>query len=213
MKDECRLVLVTQKGQTPLTNYLDFVETCISGGVTAVQLREKALDRDGLKQLARQLQEILRPKAIPLIMNDDVNLALAVDADGLHLGQSDGNIRAARDAIGPDKILGLSVNSMEQIQSANTQPIDYIGVSAIFPTKNKPNVEFIWGCDGLQTAVQHSVHPAVAIGGIDLNTIADVVETGVYGVAAIGAFHDADDPARAASEMIQHIQRREKNAA
>ena len=141
-----KLILITQKLNKDFCEYASFLKICIQNGVTCVQLREKSLDNKSLLCLALKIKKFLYPFKIPFIINDNIELALHINADGLHLGQEDGSVFYARKLLGPNKILGLTVNSFEQIEKANDFPIDYIGVGAIFYTKNKPNIQKIWGC-------------------------------------------------------------------
>jgi len=198
-------MLVTNKQDSSLKEYLDFVIACVESGVTSVQLREKKLSFDVLIEFGRMLQSVLKPRSIPLIVNDSIEITRELNADGVHLGQSDGNVSRARQELGDNKIIGLTIDAMEQINSANELPIDYIGVSAVFPTKNKPDVATIWGCDGLEKVAKLSRTPTVAIGGINETNIGEVIKTGVHGIAAIGAFHDAKDPRDATKNLCKHI--------
>lgn len=184
-----QLMLLTQWQQQP--DYMQFVTRCVRAGVTCVQLRDKHLSSAALYTLATQLKTQLAPYAVPLIINDDVDLALAVDAHGVHLGQSDGDIETARTKLGNDKIIGLSVNSLAELEQANTLPIDYVGIGAIFPTRNKPDIKTIWGINGLHQACALSHHPVVAIGGINSRNAQAVIAAGAQGIAAIDAFHQA----------------------
>ena len=191
-----KLMLITHRGNTPLDEYLSFVTACAASGITSVQLREKHLSPIDLLEFGKRLQETLRPFSIPLIINDHPDLALALDAEGVHLGQTDGDVRAARQLLGQDKRIGLTIGSLDQLHAANALPVDYVGLSAIFPTQNKANVPTPWGCEGLKHLAALSTHPIIAVGGITTANAHDVMRAGVEGIAAIGAFHDADDPAR-----------------
>ena len=129
----------------------------------------------------------------PLIINDSLDLWMPVGAEGLHLGQGDGDVVTARKVLGSDKILGLSVDTAENIIHANALPIDYIGVGPVFHPRNK-DAEKLWGLNGLRRATSLSNHPVIAIGGINPKCLNDVASTGVCGVAAIDAFHKAANP-------------------
>lgn len=193
-KDFFRLTFVTNKGRFPLQNYLDLVRECVKAGITSVQLREKELSDDELFFFGKTLKELLDSTQIPLIVNDRPDLCLQLNASGVHLGQKDGNPLKARQILGPDKIVGLSVNTLTQVVHANSLPLNYVGLGAIFPTKNKPNVETVWGLEGLRNAFKLASHPIIAIGGINENNARSVINSGAQGVAAIGFFHDAVDP-------------------
>ncbi|EOX4849558.1 thiamine phosphate synthase, partial [Vibrio alginolyticus] len=138
---------------------------------------------------------------VPLVINDRVDVALAVDADGVHLGQSDMPAEIARQLIGPNKILGLSIETEEQLAEVNSLPIDYIGLSAIFATPTKTNTKKHWGIDGLKMALETTSLPIVAIGGINESNIPQLSATGVHGLALVSAICHAEDP-KAASEYL-----------
>jgi thiamine-phosphate pyrophosphorylase len=130
-----------------------------------------------------------------LIINDNVALTIELDADGVHLGQTDGNINLARKQLGNSKIIGLSIESDEQLILANqSNNLDYVAASAVFTSKSKTNLQKIWGIEGLTKFCKISKHPVIAIGGIDINNILEVVQTGVNGVAIINAIHESSKP-------------------
>lgn len=187
------LTLVTNKGPNSISQYLKFVSECIDSGVKSVQLREKSLSQSDLFQFALSLKKLLDEKSTPLIINDNVELCLQIDAAGVHLGQSDLNVKSARNLLGKDKLIGLSVNTIDQAKTSNVLPIDYIGVGAIFPTSNKTDIETIWGTSGLCLVSNSTLHPIIAIGGIDEDNAEEVFRSGAQGVAAIGTFHKCRD--------------------
>lgn len=203
-----QLTLVTNKGNTPLAPYLKFIEGCLKGGITCVQLREKSLSEEELLVFGTALKGLLDLYDVPLIVNDNVELCIKLKAAGVHLGQSDMAVQKARAALGPDKMIGLSVNTIDQVQGSINLPIDYIGVGAIFSTRNKPDIETLWGLDGLKKAAHLAAHPIVAIGGIDENNALSIMHAGGHGIAAIGAFHEAADPISTTQKLIQIIQGR-----
>jgi thiamine-phosphate pyrophosphorylase len=192
--DFYKLTLVTHKNETPLSDYLNFIQICARAGITCVQLREKNLSYDALVTLGKQLQSILKPLSIPLIINDNLELAIELDAEGVHLGQSDGNPVRAREKLGVNKLIGVSIDNLADLQQANQLPIDYVGIGAIFPSRSKTNVTTIWGIAGLRQLSRCSKHPLIAIGGIDEKNTAEVMLAGASGIAAIECFHTADDP-------------------
>jgi thiamine-phosphate pyrophosphorylase len=202
-----QLMLITQLSNASLSEYLNFISHCSQAGITAVQLREKNLSYSELLYLGQELKKMLDPMHIPLIINDHLELCLELNAAGLHLGQKDGNIENARKRLGPHKILGLTVNTLEQVEKANDFPIDYIGVGAIFPSKNKPDVESIWQISGLKQAVNRSRHPIVAIGGVDDSNASAVMAAGASGIAAIGAFHNAIQPEKMTQKLKAIVER------
>lgn len=184
-----KLILVTNKSSYDAKDYMVFIKKCVSVGITAVQLREKNLYGENLLKFGLILKTFLDKKSIPLIVNDDLELCMKLKAAGLHLGQNDGDTQYARKMLGSNKIIGLSINTMEELKLANNLDINYIGLGAIFPTKNKSNIQTIWGLDGLKNAHINSRHPIVAIGGINENNAQSVMNSGASGIAAIDAFH------------------------
>ena len=188
-----KLILVTHKNNAPLESYLSFISECAKLGITAVQLREKKASYSELLDFGKALKSVLKPFSIPLIINDHIDLACELDAQGVHLGQSDGSILNARKKLGKNKIIGLSVDTFDQMLLANTLPIDYIGVGSIFQTNSKKDVATFWGVEGLAAMAKLSKYPIIAIGGINENNAAELIKEGAYGVAAIGAFHNTHD--------------------
>ncbi|MGE4348795.1 MAG: thiamine phosphate synthase [Candidatus Berkiella sp.] len=202
-KNFYKLMLVTHRQNYPLDQYLYFIKCCVIFGITSVQLREKNASYRFLVEFALRLKEILDPFSIPLIINDRLDVALASNACGLHLGQSDGSVLHAREMLGADKIIGTSINSIERLEAANHFPINYVGMGAIFKTKTKNNVIKHWGLQGLKQAAKLSCHPIVAIGGITTKNVADVLKNGANGIAVISAIHDASD----AREVTQQLRK------
>jgi thiamine-phosphate pyrophosphorylase len=184
-------MLVTNKGTKPLIEYLELIRACAKAGVTSVQLREKNASYEALYELGMALKNTLTPFNIPLIINDDVKLALELDADGVHLGQKDGDALEARAALGREKIIGVSVDSITQLHIANSLPIDYVGCGAIFPTKSKTDVATTWGTEGLEQFCQISKYKVIAIGGVTESNASAVARAGADGIAAISVFHDS----------------------
>jgi thiamine-phosphate pyrophosphorylase len=198
-----KLMLLTQKNDTPNAIYLDFIKRCIEGGITAVQIREKNLTDNELLDFAQELQAMLLTAPLPLIINDNVDLAIAVNTAGVHLGQTDGCPIQARQRFGLDKIIGVSIDSIENLYTANQHPIDYVGIGAIFPTQNKSNVQTIWGLKRLRTLAGSSKHPIIAIGGINETNVHEVMLAGAHGIAVIGAAHHATYP----THSLRHIRK------
>ena len=199
--DYLRLYLVTDRDCCGNRNLTDIVGRAVRGGVTMVQLREKNLPTREFIEEGLALKKMLAATGVPLIINDRVDVALAVDADGVHIGQSDMPYALARKLLGKDKIIGLSVENMEDVEQANRLDADYIGVSPVFATPTKTDTATPFGLDGLKKAVEMSVHPTVAIGGMNLTTVADVMLTGTNGVAVVSAIMAADDPEDAAMRI------------
>ncbi|MGI2259054.1 thiamine phosphate synthase [Shewanella sp. GXUN23E] len=179
------------------------VRQAVAGGVTMVQLREKQGDIRAFIRRAQKLKTLLCGSGVPLIINDRLDVALAVDADGLHLGQSDMPAQLARRLLGQDKILGLTVESMAQLHEAQTLPVDYLGISTVFATATKTDTRFEWGLDGLSLAVNCSSKPLVAIGGIGEANFVRVRQTGVAGIALVSAICAAAQPSQASRRFRQ----------
>lgn len=205
-----KLMLITHRLNTPLPSYLRFVKQCVTSGVTSVQLREKNASHDFLLKFAQELQSLLSPLNIPLIINDNLDLALQINADGVHLGQSDISPFIARQALGPDKFIGLSIETEQELMESNHFKLNYVAASAIFPSINKHNLKTIWGLEGLHKLTQCSKHPVIGIGGIDQHNLDDVITAGAQGVAVIGALHQAENPSEKALFMKKIIENRIK---
>lgn len=201
MKDILKLYLVTDRELSLGRSLEEVVSQAVAGGVTVVQLREKDASTGEFIELAFRLKEILKPFGIPLIINDRVDVALAVDADGVHIGQSDMPYEIARKLLGPDKIIGLSVESFEDIEVANGLDVDYVGISPVYGTPTKTDTAEPFGLEGLRKAVELSVHPTVAIGGMNASTIGEVIAAGTDGVAVVSAICSAEKIAEAAAEL------------
>ncbi|MDV2858889.1 thiamine phosphate synthase [Oceanimonas sp. CAM02] len=195
-----RLYLVTDE-QLPVERLQQVVREAVAGGVTLVQVREKHGDVRAFIERAEAVQSVLKGTGIPLIINDRVDVALAVNADGVHLGQSDMPAACARRLLGPDKLLGLSVETEQQLFESESLPIDYLGLSAIFATPTKTDLKKHWGIDGLQRALAVSARPIVAIGGIHQNNLGIIAQTGVHGVALVSAICSASCPQTAARTL------------
>lgn len=205
MSNPYKLYLVTDD-QQDLATLEHVVEQAVAGGVTMVQVREKHGDVRAFIERAQRVKATLKGTGVPLIINDRVDVALAVDADGLHLGQSDMPATIARQLIGENKILGLSIENEQQLEESNHLPIDYIGLSAIFATPTKTNTKKHWGVEGLKKALETTRLPIVGIGGINENNIPELMATGVHGLALVSAICHADDP-KASSEHLLSLMR------
>jgi len=199
------LYLVTDRrlaGERPLE---DVVLAAVRGGVTAVQLREKEATTREYVSMARRLKALLAPFSVPLIINDRVDVALAAGADGAHVGQSDMAYADVRRLVGPDFLVGLSVETMEQAQAAENLDADYLGVSPIFSTPTKTDTGEAWGIEGLTALRARSRHVLVAIGGINSSNAREVIRAGADGIAVVSAICAAPDPEAAARELRRLI--------
>lgn len=203
MNNDYRLYLVTDDKQD-LATLKWVVSEALQGGVTMVQVREKHGDIRAFIERALIVKTILRNTGVPLIINDRVDVALAIDADGVHLGQSDMPVGMARRLLGANKIIGLSVETDEQLAQANALPIDYIGLSAIFATSTKTDISKHWGIEGLKRALSITSLPIVAIGGINESNIPQLCATGVHGIALVSAICHTHDP-KAATVHLRHL--------
>lgn len=204
------LYLVTDRSLSMDRDMEWIVEEAVKGGVTMVQLREKDCSTKEFIRLALRLKQKLRPYQVPLIINDRVDVALAADADGIHIGQSDMPHTMARRLLGPNKIIGLSVENMEQACEANGFDIDYIGISPVFSTATKTDIAPPFGLDGIRQVMQVSKHPAVGIGGIGIGNATAVMEAGVNGIAVVSAICSAKDPQEAAQSLKKAIELKKK---
>lgn len=205
MKNALKLYLVTDRDLSLGRSLEEVVSEAVAGGVTIVQLREKDAPTGEFVDLARRLMAQLKPLGIPLIINDRIDVALAVDADGVHIGQIDMRYEDARRLLGPDKIIGLSVENMDDLLEANRLDVDYIGISPVYGTPTKIDTAEPFGLEGLRKAIAMSVHPTVAIGGMNASTIGEVIKAGTDGVAVVSAICSASSPRAAAKELSEII--------
>lgn len=178
------------------------VAEAIMGGVTVVQLRAKNLSGRDFFHRAVELREVTRRLSVPLIINDRADIALAVDADGVHVGQKDLPCREVRRLMGEKKIIGVSAATVDEALEAQADGANYIGAGAVFATATKQNTRAL-SLDVLKRIVQAVEIPVVAIGGIKQSNAAQLIGTGIDGIATVSAIADADDPRRAAAEFRQ----------
>ena len=205
MKEKLKLYLVTDRDLSLGRSLEEIVREAVAGGVTMVQLREKDAATGEFVELGRRLMSLLKPLGVPLIINDRVDVALAVDADGVHIGQSDMSYTDARRLLGPDKIIGLSVENFEDLEAANKLDVDYIGISPVYGTPTKTDTAEPFGLEGLKEAVRLSLHPTVAIGGMNVATAGEVIAAGADGVAVVSAICSAASARDAAAELATII--------
>lgn len=199
------LCLVTDRGMLSGISLPELVETAVTNGVTIVQLREKEASTREFIQLAFDLKKVLDPLNIPLIINDRVDVALAADASGVHLGQNDMPVSIARKLLGSEKIIGLSVETEADLETVDALKPDYLGVSPIFKTPTKTDTHGEWGLDGLKNVSQQTDFKLVAIGGINRETAGPVLKNGADGLAVVSAICAADEPGKAAAELRRII--------
>lgn len=180
-------------------------EEALEGGVTIVQLRAPTWKKRALAACARDLLEILRPRGIPLIINDHADVAAAVGADGLHVGQDDLSPADALRIIGPDMILGLSAGCMAEVRGADPALVDYLGIGPVWATATKKDAGEAVGLDGLAALRAATPLPVVAIGGIGASNAADVMRTGVDGIAVVSAICGQASPRTAAENLLVQL--------
>ena len=191
-REALRLYLVTNRYQDSVESFLEKIETACRSGVTIVQLREKNLTTNQYYQLAKQVKEITDAYQVPLIIDDRLDVCLAVDAAGLHIGDDELPVSVARQVLGPEKILGVTAKTIKRALEAETSGADYLGTGAIFPTTTKENAP-ITLISTLKTICQTVDIPVVAIGGLTSENIDQLMGTGIAGVAVVRDLMQAED--------------------
>lgn len=197
--------LVTDRAFSRGRSTREIVESAVRGGVSVVQLREKDLNTRAFYEEGLQIRDILRSNAVPLIINDRIDIALALDADGVHLGQDDMPLAVAKRILGPDRIIGVSVNRPEDIGEAAAGGADYAAISPVFHTATKEDISKPWGLEGVRLARSLTDLPLVAIGSIKADNIRDVVAAGADCVAVITAITAVDDPEEATRLLVREV--------
>lgn len=195
------LYLVTDKSDD-VEKFLKTIEEAIKGGVSVVQIREKTADTLDFYNLALKVKEITEKHDVPLIINDRVDVALAVDAEGVHVGQSDMPCDVTRALVGPDKIVGVSAATIEEARKAESDGADYIGAGAVFPTATKDDAPKITKKD-LKEIVESISIPVVAIGGITLNNAHELIDTGIAGLSVVSAIMSSENPKKSSEELLK----------
>ena len=191
-REALRLYLVTNRYQDSVERFLEKVETACRSGVTIVQLREKNLTTNQYYQLAKQVKEITDAYQVPLIIDDRLDVCLAFDAAGLHIGDDELPVSVARQVLGPEKILGVTAKTVKRALEAEEGGADYLGTGAIFPTTTKENAP-ITLISTLKTICQTVAIPVVAIGGLTSENIDQLAATGIAGVAVVRDLMQAKD--------------------
>lgn len=200
-----KLYLVTDSLMCQKLGLVQTVCEAIEGGVSFVQLRDKKADDDELYQIACELKEAIAGR-VPLVINDKVHIAKKAKLDGAHIGQGDLSVTEARQILGPDAWLGLSINTLSQLQHALNNHLDqlnYFGLGPVFATHTKPDHASPLGLSGLDDLAKASLLPTVAIGGIQLDNARQVYQTHCDGIAVVSAICAADDPKLAAQNLLQ----------
>jgi thiamine-phosphate pyrophosphorylase len=200
-----RLYLVTDPELCSQHGLLETVRDAVRGGVTAVQLRDKTATTSALVKMGRDIATGLADTGVPLIVNDNVEAAIAIGADGLHVGQGDMMVEEARRLIGPDMLLGLSCETVEDARMTDPAVVDYIGVSPVFATPTKTDHSLAVGIEGLRAIAAATPVPAVAIGGLKSHHFEAIFENGADGVAVVSAICGQPDAEAAASALSTKI--------
>ena len=203
-KKDLLLYAVTDRHWLNGRSLRQVVEESLDGGVTMVQLREKQLEEGTFLEEAKELQSLCRQRRIPFLVNDNVDIALAMNADGVHVGQSDMEALDVRKKLGPDKIIGVSAQTVEQALLAQAHGADYLGVGAVFPTGSKDDAVEV-PFETLKAICQAVRIPVVAIGGISKANVEQLRGSGICGVAVISAIYGADDIEGAARELKEAV--------
>lgn len=202
VKESMKLYAVTdRKWLKPGEKLVDKVEEALRGGVTFVQLREKNMGHDEFLTEALELQALCRRYQVPFVINDNVEIAMEIGADGVHVGQSDMEAGNVRELLGPDRIVGVSAQTVEQALLAQERGADYLGVGAVFPTSSKDDAVEV-DRETLEEICRRVDIPVVAIGGISRNNISELRGSGICGVALISAIFGSEDIEQASRELL-----------
>ncbi|NFD76058.1 thiamine phosphate synthase [Clostridium botulinum] len=202
MEINYELYLITDRRFLKERQLKKVVEDAILGGVTIVQVREKDVSTREFYNVAKEVKEVTDYYKVPIIINDRLDIAQAIDASGVHLGQKDMHLNIAREILGKDKIIGISVGNVKEALEAQNNGADYLGIGTIFPTGSKKDVDAIIGIDGLSKIKDSISIPSVAIGGINKTNFKDVLKTGIEGISVISAILDEDDIKLAANNLL-----------
>jgi len=200
------LYVITDAKLSRGRSHLEVAQAAIEGGASIIQFREKEMTTKELVETARRLKELTNQNGVPFIVNDRLDVALAVEADGVHVGQDDMPAALARQLIGPHKILGVSASTVEEALQAEKDGADYVSASPVFTTPTKPDAPPPTGLEGLRAIVEAVNLPVIAIGGINEENAAEVMEAGAQGVAVISAVVSAPDIAAAARRLRETVE-------
>jgi len=193
--------VLTDRRAAGARSLVDLVRAAVRGGATAVQLRDKGATTRDMIELGRALLAITRPAGVPLIVNDRADVALAIGADGVHVGQDDMPPPLARAILGPERILGVSAGTVDEARQAEREGADYLGVGDVYGTPSKADAGTPIGVAGLAEIARAVSIPVVAIGGITLDNAAATIQAGAAGVAVLSAVIGAPDPEVAARQL------------
>lgn len=198
--EDLRLYAITDRRWLGDKKLSDDVEAVLKGGATFIQLREKHLETDAFKQEAEVIQKICAAYHVPFIINDNVEIAKAIGADGVHVGQSDMAAGDVRRRLGDDKIIGVSASTVEEALEAERHGADYLGVGAVFPTGSKDDADAVDAAT-LKTICEAVDIPVVAIGGITADNMKELSGSGICGISVISALFAQPDPYQAAKTL------------
>ena len=201
LTEALRLYLVTDQASLRGRTLADVLLAAVQGGVSCVQLREKALGTRDFVALALAVKDLLAPFDVPLVINDRMDVALACGAQGVHLGQSDMPVALARQLLPPEVFIGLSVENLGDVARAAGQAVDYLGISPVYATPTKTDTAAPWGLAGVSQVRAMTGLPLVAIGGIHQGNAAEVLQAGADGLAVVSAICSAADPGVAAQSF------------
>jgi thiamine-phosphate pyrophosphorylase len=206
-KIDYSLYLVTDRVLSLGRSNLEVIEAAVSGGVTLVQLREKEASTQDFYQEGLNIKDYLEAARIPLIINDRIDIALALDADGVHLGQEDMPVDVARKILGPCKIIGASAFTTQEAVAAESMGADYLGLSPIFVTTTKPELVAEIGLEGISSLKRAVKIPIVGIGSMHQSNVYEAVRAGLDGVAVVSAICSQEDPKAAAAAIKAEVMR------
>lgn len=199
-KKDLLLYAVTDRSWLNGESLCSQVEKALEGGATFIQLREKELDEEHFLEEARELKKLCERYKVPFVINDNVDIAVAMDADGVHVGQSDMEAGDVREKLGPDKIIGVSAQTVEQALLAQERGADYLGVGAVFPTGSKDDAVEV-PHETLKAICEAVDIPVIAIGGINIENVGELAGKGLCGIAVISAIFAQPDIKRATKEL------------
>ncbi len=205
-KKELMLYAVTDRHWLGEETLYDQVKKALDGGATFVQLREKELDREDFLAEALEIQKLCRKYGVPFVINDEVSIAKDIDADGVHVGQSDMEAMDVRKVLGPDKILGVSAQTVEQAITAEKHGADYLGVGAVFATGSKDDADDV-SHETLKAICEAVSIPVIAIGGITKDNVSELAGSGICGVAVISAIFGQNDIKKATEELKVSVEK------
>lgn len=202
VKIDLRLCVITDAGMIGSRSMAEVIVSAVDGGATLIQYRDKSSGTREMYDAASALRGVASGKRVPFIVNDHVDLALALGADGVHLGQDDLPARVARRILGENAFIGVSVGSVAEALEAESDGADYVSIGPLYPTDTKPDAGAVASWEVVEEIVQTVKIPVVAIGGINRSNVAEVIRLGVSGIAVVSAVMTAEDPARATRELV-----------